>query len=152
MNETNGDLSSIKDLPEQLMEKTIKIESKLSNLSVVENAIDTITRDSSINRENYGKIMVSVMEAVNNAIVHGNKYNEKKFVNIFISLENNLLEVTIEDQGKGFKLSEVPDPTEPENLENVNGRGVFLMKNLADELKFNKAGNKVILKFKNIIS
>jgi serine/threonine-protein kinase RsbW len=134
------------------MEKTIKIESKLSNLSVVENAIDTITRDSGINRENYGKIMVSVMEAVNNAIVHGNKYNEKKFVNVYFSLENNLLQVTIEDQGKGFRPSEVPDPTEPENLENVNGRGVFLMKNLADELEFNKAGNKVIMKFKNIIS
>ena len=134
------------------METTIRIESKLSNLGIVENAIDTITRDAGINKENYGKILVSVMEAVNNAIVHGNKYNEKKFVNIYILLENNLLKVTVEDQGKGFKPSEVPDPTEPDNLENVNGRGVFLMKNLADELEFNKAGNKVILKFKNILS
>jgi serine/threonine-protein kinase RsbW len=134
------------------MEKTIKIESKLSNLSIVENSIDNITRDSGINRENYGKIMVAVMEAVNNAIVHGNKYDEKKYVNIYISLQNNILKVTVEDQGKGFKPSEVPDPTEPENLENVNGRGVFLMKNLADELEFNKTGNKVIMKFKNIIS
>jgi len=133
------------------MEKTIRIESKLSNLGIVENAIDTITRDAGINKENYGKILVSVMEAVNNAIVHGNKYDEKKFVNIFILLENNLLKVTVEDQGKGFKLSDVPDPTQPENLENINGRGVFLMKNLADELEFNKMGNKVILKFKNII-
>ena len=133
------------------MEKTISIQSKLSNLGVVENAIDTITREAGINKENYGKIMVSVMEAVNNAIVHGNKYDEKKFVNIDILLENNLLKVTIEDQGKGFKLSEVPDPTRPENLENLNGRGVFLMKNLADEIEFNKIGNKVILKFKNII-
>jgi serine/threonine-protein kinase RsbW len=134
------------------MEKTIKIESKLSNLSIVENSIDNITRDSGINRENYGKIMVAVMEAVNNAIVHGNKYDEKKYVNIYISLQKNILKVTVEDQGKGFKPSEVPDPTEPENLENVNGRGVFLMKNLADELEFNKTGNKVIMKFKNIIS
>jgi len=134
------------------MEKTIKIESRLSNLSIVENSIDNITRDSGINRENYGKIMVAVMEAVNNAIVHGNKYDEKKYVNIYISLQNNILKVTVEDQGKGFKPSEVPDPTEPENLENVNGRGVFLMKNLADELEFNKTGNKVIMKFKNIIS
>ena len=58
----------------------------------------------------------------------------------------------MEDQGTGFKLSDVPDPTQPENLENMNGRGVFLMTNLADELEFNKRGNKVILKFKNIIS
>jgi len=134
------------------MEKIIKIESRLNNLSIVENAIDNLTRDTGINSDNYGKIMVSVMEAVNNAIVHGNKYNEKKYVKICIKLENNILNVTVEDEGKGFKPSEVPDPTEPENLENVNGRGVFLMKNLADELEFNKAGNKVILKFKNIFS
>ena len=69
------------------MEKTIRIESKLSNLGIVENAIDTITREAGINKENYGKILVSVMEAVNNAIVHGNKYDEKKFVNIFYSPE-----------------------------------------------------------------
>ncbi len=134
------------------MEKTIRIESKLSNLGIVENAIDFITRDAGINKENYGKILVSVMEAVNNAIIHGNKYDEKKFVKIDILLENNLLKITVEDQGMGFKPSEVPDPTESENLENLNGRGVFLMKNLADELEFNKIGNKVILKFKNIIS
>lgn len=134
------------------MEKSIRIESKLSNLSIVENAIDSITRDAGINKENYGKILVSVMEAVNNAIVHGNKYDESKWVSILLSLENNLLLVTIEDQGAGFKPSEVPDPTEPENRENVNGRGVFLMKSLADELEFNKKGNKVIMKFKRIIS
>ncbi len=134
------------------MEKTIRVESKLSSLSVVENAIDNITREAGINKENYGKILISVMEAVNNAIVHGNKCDEKKFVNIYIILNNNFLEVTVEDEGRGFKPSEVPDPTEPGNLENVNGRGVFLMKNLADELEFNKKGNKVILKFKNIIS
>jgi len=134
------------------MKKTIKIQSSISNLGIVENAIDSITREAGINQENYGKILVSVMEAVNNAIVHGNKFDEKKFVNIDIFLENNLLKVSIEDEGGGFKLSEVPDPTKPENVENLNGRGVFLMKNLADEIEFNKKGNRVILKFKNIIS
>ncbi len=134
------------------MKKNIRIQSSLSNLGIVENAIDSITREAGINQENYGKILVSVMEAVNNAIVHGNKFDEKKFVNIDILLENNLLKVIIEDEGGGFKLSEVPDPTKPENLENLNGRGVFLMRNLADEIEFNKTGNRVILKFKNIIS
>lgn len=133
------------------MEKVLKISSKISNLAMVENAIDTITKENGINKENYGKILVSVMEAVNNAIIHGNKNDQNKFVNINILLKDNLLTITVEDQGKGFRPEEVPDPTKPENVENMNGRGVFLMKNLADDLEFNKMGNRVILKFKNIL-
>jgi serine/threonine-protein kinase RsbW len=132
------------------MEKSLIIESRISNLGLVENAIDSITKEAGINKDEYGKILVSVMEAVNNAIVHGNKADAKKVVKIDISFKNNSLLVTIEDQGKGFKPSEVPDPTIPENLENVNGRGVFLMKHLADEIEFNNKGNCVKLKFKNI--
>lgn len=132
------------------MERKIRIESKLSNLSAVENTIDEITRENGINKENYGKILVSVLEAVNNAIVHGNKSDEKKFVNIDIILKNNILEISIEDEGKGFSPEDVPDPTSPENVERTNGRGVFLMKNLADEIQFNRKGNKVILKYLNI--
>jgi serine/threonine-protein kinase RsbW len=133
------------------MEKDLIIKSKLSNLGMVENAIDDITKENGINKENYGKILVSVMEAVNNAIVHGNKNDQNKIVHINILLKNNLLEITVEDQGKGFRPDEVPDPTSPENVENMNGRGVFLMKSLADDLEFNKKGNRVILKFKNIL-
>lgn len=132
------------------MERKIRIESKLSNLSAVENTIDEITRENGINKENYGKILVSVLEAVNNAIVHGNKSDETKFVNIDIILKNNILEISIEDEGKGFSPEDVPDPTSPENVERTNGRGVFLMKNLADEIQFNRKGNKVILKYLNI--
>ncbi|MCU0460490.1 MAG: ATP-binding protein [Bacteroidales bacterium] len=134
------------------MIKKLRISSKLSNLSIVENAVDSITRDAGINQENYGKILVSIMEAVNNAIVHGNKSDEKKFVDIEIILENNSLKITVEDQGKGFKPGEVPDPTEPENIEHVNGRGVFLMSKLADEIEFNRKGNSVKMTFKHIIS
>jgi serine/threonine-protein kinase RsbW len=134
------------------MEKKLRISSKLSNLSIVENAVDSITRDAGINQENYGKILVSIMEAVNNAIVHGNKSDEKKYVTIEIVLYNNSLEVTVGDQGKGFIPAEVPDPTEPENIEQVNGRGVFLMRRLADEIEFNRKGNSVKMTFKHILS
>jgi serine/threonine-protein kinase RsbW len=134
------------------MIRRLRIESKLSNLGIVENAVDTITRDAGINKENYGKILVSVMEAVNNAIIHGNKSDEKKFVDIEIMLENSSMSVTVEDQGPGFKPADVPDPTEPENIEKVNGRGVYLMRRLADEIKFNKKGNSVTMTFKHIIS
>lgn len=130
----------------------IRIESRISNLGIVEKAIDTLTREAGINRDNYGKILVSVMEAVNNAIIHGNKSDETKFVEVEMSLDYNYLEVTVKDEGKGFRPYEVPDPTMPENIEMVNGRGIYLMKSLTDEIEFNKKGNIVRMTFKNIIS
>jgi serine/threonine-protein kinase RsbW len=134
------------------MLKRLNIKSKLSNVGIVENMIDSITKDVGISKDNYGKIMVSTMEAVNNAIIHGNKSNEEKSVFIEFLLKNNILKVTITDQGNGFKPDKVPDPTKPENLEATDGRGVFLMKKLADEIEFNKKGNSVKMTFKNIIS
>ena len=130
------------------MLKRIKIESEINNLRIVENAIDSITNESGINQENYGKILIGTLEAVNNAIVHGNKSDKNKFVSIEFSMKKSLLEITIEDEGPGFKPGDVPDPTKPENIELINGRGVFLMTKLADSIKFNKRGNCVKLTFK----
>jgi serine/threonine-protein kinase RsbW len=134
------------------MLKKLDIKSKLSNLRIVENMIDTITQNAGVNKDNYGKIMVSTMEAVNNAIIHGNKSDENKSVYIEFLLKKNIIQITITDQGIGFRPDKVPDPTKPENIELINGRGVFLMKKLADEIKFNEKGNSVKMTFKNIIS
>ncbi len=130
------------------MVKKLKIESAISNLRLVENAIDDITNEYGINQENYGKILVSTLEAVNNAIVHGNKSDISKYVQIEITLQKEILKVEISDEGTGFKPGEIPDPTRPENLEAINGRGVFLMSRLADGIEFNKKGNKVKMTFK----
>lgn len=132
------------------MDTRIRIESRLTNLAVVEKAIDTFTKDTLISRENYGKILVSVMEAVNNAIIHGNKSDQTKFVEIELKMTNGSLTVVVQDEGAGFKHIDVPDPTKPENILKTSGRGVFLMKKLADEIEFNKKGNCVIMTFKNI--
>ena len=132
------------------MDTRIRIESRLTSLAVVEKAIDTFTKDTLISRENYGKILVSVMEAVNNAIIHGNKSDQTKFVEIELKMTNGSLKVVVQDEGAGFKHIDVPDPTQPENILKTSGRGVFLMKKLADEIEFNKKGNCVIMTFKNI--
>ncbi|MBG0858567.1 MAG: ATP-binding protein, partial [Bacteroidales bacterium] len=113
---------------------------------------DNMISEIGINQDNYGKILVSTLEAVNNAIVHGNKSDLNKLVKIDITFRNNMLKVTVTDEGRGFKPAEVPDPTKPENIENITGRGVFLMSNLADSIKFNKKGNSVTMTFQNIIS
>lgn len=134
------------------MVKRIKIESDINNLNIVEKTIDVVTNQIGINQDNYGKILVATLEAVNNAIVHGNKSDTSKFVEIEIAFKENLLQIEITDEGAGFRPEKVPDPTFPENIEAINGRGVFLMSKLADEIEFNKKGNSVKLRFKNILS
>jgi serine/threonine-protein kinase RsbW len=130
------------------MKKKIIIDSDIKSLRIVEAAIDEISSDIGINKDNYGKILVSTMEAVNNAIVHGNNSEKSKKVEINISCRKNLLEISIADEGEGFKAEQIPDPTKAENIENTSGRGVFLMSRLADKLKFNERGNKVTMFFK----
>lgn len=130
------------------MHRKIKIESEISNLRIVEKAIDELSADIKVSADNYGKIMVATMEAVNNAIVHGNKAEKTKFVFIEISYSDNLLKISIEDEGRGFKPEGLPDPTKPEYIEKLNGRGVFLMSRLADKIEFNDKGNKVTMTFK----
>ncbi len=132
------------------MNKKIRIESEISNIRIVENAIDDAIGEIGISKESYGKILVSTLEAVNNAIIHGNRSNPAKKVDILISYKIDVLTIKITDQGNGFKPEEVPDPTYPENLEALNGRGVFLMMRLADEIKYSKKGNTVTMIFKNI--
>jgi serine/threonine-protein kinase RsbW len=134
------------------MNKKIKIESKLVNLRIVENAIDEVNNQIGINEENYGKILVSTLEAVHNAILHGNNSDPEKFVDVEMRFSSNKLMVKVSDEGPGFSPDKVPDPTVPLNREEPNGRGVFLMSRLADSIKYSKKGNAVTMTFKNIIS
>src|SRR5674536_233989 len=112
------------------MYKTIRIGSTSENLRIVENAIDEATTILGISQDSYGKIMVSTMEAVNNAILHGNKSDPAKIVNIDISFKSRALKIKVADEGPGFRPENIPDPTIPENIEALNGRGVYLMSHL----------------------
>jgi serine/threonine-protein kinase RsbW len=113
----------------------------------VEKAVDDISSKYNLNSELYGNILIATIEAANNAILHGNKLDNSKNVNIVFNLENKFLTVTIMDQGQGFDFNNIPDPTSPENIEKINGRGIFLMERLADQLKFYDNGRKVELVF-----
>jgi len=98
--------------------------------------------------ELYGNVLVATMEATNNAIIHGNNSDPDKEVKIKINFLEKELKVLIEDQGKGFDHMNIPDPTAPENLEKINGRGIFLMERLSDEILYMEEGRIVELKFK----
>lgn len=125
----------------------INIGSNVNNLRIIEGKVDEIMSSLGISKDEYGRIMVATMEAVNNAIVHGNQYDKSKDVDISFECSQKDFIVKVKDQGMGFNPDCIPDPTSPENIENLRGRGVFLMKNLADDIGFNDVGNEVIMKF-----
>lgn len=133
------------------MYKRLQIESRIKSLRIVEKVIDEVTSEIGISQDNYGKILVSTMEGVNNAILHGNKSEPDKIVDIEFTCKGKDLKIRISDEGEGFLPENVPDPTIPENLEELNGRGVFLMSRLADKIKYSKKGNAVTMTFKNIV-
>ena len=132
-------------LPEN---KSLTISSKTENIVVVESLINDICDKFKISEDHYGNILVALTEAVNNAIQHGNKNNPSKHINITFNIRPDHLSFTIKDEGPGFDYSHIPDPTAPENIEKPNGRGVFLMKNLADNVEFEDNGSTVKLDFK----
>ena len=97
--------------------------------------------------EVYGNVLIATLEAANNAILHGNKLDENKDVNLLFKWDETRLECVVTDQGKGFNYKDIPDPTAPGNVEKVNGRGVFLMEKLSDDINFMENGRKVSLVF-----
>lgn len=129
------------------VENSISIASEISNVAEVEALIDNQSAMFKFDDDVYGKLLLAVVEAVNNAIVHGNKSDSSKQVNISYVIESDYVEYTISDSGEGFDPNCIPDPTELENIEKFSGRGLFLMKNLSDEMEFSDNGRKVRLKF-----
>ena len=125
----------------------LKISSKIENLREIEIFIDEISAELKLSNEIYGNLLIATLEAVNNAIVHGNKLNEDSEVEINVQKNESSLEVVVKDQGKGFDYSNIPDPTAPENIEKISGRGVFLMKKLSDKIEFYQNGTIVKLIF-----
>lgn len=129
------------------MEKSLKIDSKIENINKVEKIIDELSEEFGFHSDLYGNLLIATIEGVNNCIVHGNKFDENKSVDLNIFVDEKTVQVKIEDEGPGFNYEDVPDPTTPENIENFHGRGIFLMKNLADKIEFNENGTQVKLTF-----
>jgi serine/threonine-protein kinase RsbW len=125
----------------------IQIPSLIENIRVVESFIDNSKEKFNIEDDIYGNIMVAVTESVNNAIRHGNKFDKDKNVLLSLFVDDDRLRFEIEDEGPGFDFTNLHDPTAPENIENPGGRGIFLMKNLSDEVEFFNDGRKVQLTF-----
>ena len=126
----------------------LQLLSTPESLNIVETLIEDLKNEYNINEDSYGNMLVAVTEAVNNAIFHGNKGNPDKKVRLSYNVGKDRVCIMIADEGNGFDFYNLPDPTAPENVDKPNGRGVFLMKHLTDQLIFSEMGRVVELQFK----
>lgn len=120
-----------------------------SDINHVESDIDLFFVNYKVPTQLRVRMHHSIIEGINNAIIHGNKYDTSKKVILTLDNVDGMFLITIEDEGEGFDYEAVPDPTDISNLNCETGRGLYLMKHMADKVSFAKKGAKVILSFKD---
>lgn len=126
---------------------SIKIPSVRENVRVVEKLIEDAKSEYNIGEDVYGNMVVAITESVTNAIIHGNKLDKNKLVDLEVKMDRSKIHVQVVDEGNGYDYSNIPDPTAPENIEKPGGRGLFLMKHLCDKIEFLDKGQKVRMIF-----
>ncbi len=126
------------------------LPSEVETLVRVEHIIEEIRTTHNIPEELYGNILVSLTEAVNNAIKHGNKLDSSKTIDFSFDYSETEYIFTIIDEGNGFDHENIPDPTHPDNIEKPDGRGIFIMTSLSDEVEFINQGKEVRIHFNRV--
>jgi serine/threonine-protein kinase RsbW len=125
------------------LERELIIASELKELNNLRLFLDQIFTDTDLNREYFNRVFLGLSEAVSNSIIHGNKNDSSKKVFISFLYGENKLVIIVRDEGSGFSLNNVDDPTKPGNLKKENGRGIFLIQQIADEVYFYDGGNEI---------
>ena len=125
----------------------LRLPSRVDYLKRVENLISNLSLHYKIDQEAKDKISLAVLEAVKNAICHGNKLDLKNTVTVHFQVSENSISCDIIDEGDGFDIFAIPDPTLPENIEKLSGRGLFLMNYLADSVEHSADGRHVKMIF-----
>ena len=128
----------------------LRLPSSPNSVSQLENFVKSIIREHKVCEGKFSDILVSLTEAVNNAIIHGNQYDENKKVMVKCKTSTRGIQFSIVDEGKGFDPEAIPDPTSIEKIETCGGRGVFIINALADKvaIKNSRKSNTVEIYFK----
>ncbi len=124
------------------------ISSSRKNLHRFESLMNKANSIINLSAEQFRKFMIAATELFVNAVVHGNKEDESKnvFVEVFVSGSSIIL--IVKDEGNGFDVNSLADPTLTENIMKESGRGVFIIKSLVDEFdyKITGKGSEVMIK------
>jgi serine/threonine-protein kinase RsbW len=127
---------------------SLTLPSDPKNVEKVEPFVQDVATRYNLSPDKKGDIIVSLTEAVTNAILHGNRSDRRKHVSISFEHKQDSLSIRVSDEGPGFDPNQVPDPTCPELLECCGGRGLHLMRYLSDECRFTRGGSTVEMRFK----
>ena len=118
-------------------------------IDVVEEAVDLVARHCLASglppATARFKLRVALSEALANAIIYGNRNDAEKSVDVRVVVTKQMISVHVSDEGEGFNPNEVPNPTLPEGLEQTSGRGLFLIREMVDEVRFNEKGNSICM-------
>lgn len=131
-------------------ENEIIFSSVFTNISYAEKIINNINENYTIPDILSGNILLALSETINNAIVHGNKFNKDKLVYVSYKITTQQLIIEVKDEGEGFNPNELPDPTSPDNIEKLYGRGVFLIISLSDKTEFEYQDGQIVRMFFNL--
>ncbi|MGA2296198.1 MAG: ATP-binding protein [FCB group bacterium] len=115
--------------------------SERKSVRQVEKILIDFKNKVSISEEIYFKLLIAITEAVNNAIIHGNRTSSDKIVKLIIEAYENEILVIVSDEGEGFDPDNLEDPRVPDNLLKESGRGVFIMKEISDSIDFSVTPN-----------
>ncbi len=130
------------------LQEMLEFQSDIKHIPEVEAFVENVVERFDVGPEVYGNILISITEAVTNAIVHGNDSDTDKKVIVGMNKGKRDITFKVTDEGPGFDFSAIPDPTSPENLLKCGGRGVFMMKQLSDLVIFSDNGSTVEMQFK----
>lgn len=126
----------------------ITLGSEPKNVHRVEEFLLKMNAVLKFSDEKFGTLLIVVTEAVNNAIIHGNKRDPSKKVVVTGTVKDHLLLIKVRDEGKGFNPHGIPNPIDEGNLLRETGRGIFLMRQLAENVNYNSRGNEVTMKIR----
>ena len=113
----------------------LSIPSKLESVETVSSEVKKATAKMGFGEDDANWIELAIHEAVINAITHGNKQSDLKKVDVQVITEDDCLTVVVRDRGAGFDPSQLPDPTDVNNLLKPSGRGIFYMRTFMDEVE-----------------